>query len=398
MRIAVDATTICDPLGGEGAGIEHYTRAILAYLICAYPEVTFVLAVPNVFNSEAEKRFVPGAKNVRYLRPLFPKVSFFSRHIFLPTILRLFSPVLFCPSGQVPFGWWGKSVITIHDLTILEHPEWFADLGLQDFSTQVIVPRSIKKTDAILTVSEATQSQVERLFPQSAGKTRVIYEGVKKMSQTVEQTKMFPYDREYVLYLGTLEPRKNLVTAIEAFDLFLTNHPEQANQIRFILAGRFGWETAPIEEAANRVNAKWQSMEPQGVVQAVGPVSEEEKWNLLSHASVFFFPSFYEGFGLPILEAMSAGAPVITTAQGALAEIGGDAVLSVDPLDREQMSFAIAQCLFVPEGAEALRKAGREQARKFSWDQAAKETMEAIQQVAAKKKTKKKGIKPLLSG
>ena len=387
MRIAVDATNICDAHGGEGAGIEHYTRSILAHLICAYPEVTFVLAVPEAFTPEITKSFVPGAKNVRYLRPFFPKVPFFSHHIFLPLILRCYSSVLFCPSGQIPFGWFGTSVITVHDLTILEHPEWFADIGPQDFSTHVIVPRSLKKADAVLAVSRATQSQIERLFPQATGKIRVIYEGVRQSLSTIDPIETFPYDREYVLYLGTLEPRKNLMTAIEAFDMFLTNHPEQATHIRFILAGKFGWSVEPIGEAANRVNAKWQFVEPQGVVQALGMVSEEEKWRLLSRASAFLFPSLYEGFGLPVLEAMSAGAPVITTTRGALSEIGGDAVLSVDPLNQEQMSFAIAQCLLVPEGAEVFRKAGKEQAKKFSWEQTAKETMEVLQKVAIRKKT-----------
>lgn len=387
MRIAVDATTICDAQGGEGAGIEHYTRSILAHLICAYPEVTFVLAVPEAFTPEVAKSFVPGAKNVRYLRPFFPKVPFLSHHIFLPLLLRCYSSVLFCPSGQIPFGWLGRSVITVHDLTILEHPEWFADVGSQDFSTRIAVPRSMIKADVILAVSQATQFQIERLFPLAAGKTKVVYEGVRLPPNISKSVEAFPYDREYVLFLGTLEPRKNLVTAIEAFDSFLTNHPEQATHIRFILAGKFGWGVGPIEEAANRMNAKWQFVEPQGVVQALGVVTEEEKWRLLSHASAFLFPSLYEGFGLPILEAMKVGTPVITTTKGALSEVGGDAVLSVDPTDQEQMSFAIAQCLLVPEGAEELRKAGREQAKKFTWEKAAKETMEAIQKVVTKKKT-----------
>ena len=390
MRIAVDATTICDVQGGEGAGIEHYTRSILAHVICAYPEATFVLAVPEAFGEKQEAAFLPGAKNVRYLRPLFSKVPFFSRHMCLPFLLRLFSPILFCPAGQIPFGWRGKAVITVHDLAILEHPEWFADAGAQDFSLRVILPRSMERAQAILAVSSATQKQIEHFFPQSADKVRVIHEGVRKPPALEKSGEEFPYDRDYVLYLGTLEPRKNLVTAIEAFDAFLTLHPEQATLTRFVLAGSFGWGVEPIVEAADRVNAKWQFVEPHGVVQALGKVSEEEKWRLLSHAAAFLFPSLYEGFGLPILEAMSAGVPVITTACGALEEVGGDAVLAVDPLDVEQMSFAIAQCVLVPEGTQALRRAGQEQAKKFSWERAARETMEAILQVMKQKKQKQK--------
>jgi glycosyltransferase involved in cell wall biosynthesis len=248
----------------------------------------------------------------------------------------------------------------------------------------------MERAQAILAVSSATQRQIEHFFPPSIDKVWVIHEGVRKSPISEKPTEEFPYDREYVLYLGTLEPRKNLVTAIEAFDAFLTLHPEQATLARFVLAGAFGWGTEPVVEAADRVNAKWQFVEPHGVVQALGKVSEEEKWRLLSHAAAFLFPSLYEGFGLPILEAMSAGTPVITTACGALGEVGGDAVLAVDPLDVEQMSFAIAQCVLVPEGTQVLRRAGQEQVKKFSWERAARETMEVILQVMKQKKQKQK--------
>ena len=117
------------------------------------------------------------------------------------------------------------------------------------------------------------------------------------------------------------------------------------------------------------------------MAQFLGPVTEEEKWYLLSGASCLFFPSFHEGFGLPILEAMSVGTPVITTACGAIPEVGGDAVIYVDPEDIEAMSFAIAQCVLVPQGAQYLREEGYRRAKSFSWQETAKKTIAVLRSV-----------------
>lgn len=392
MRIAIDGTTLCDKNGGRGAGIEHYTWSIIATMIQRFPEYVFVISVPESFTESHQRQLVGQATNVRFITPILPSVRFLSRHVFLPFRLKLSKPdVLFSPSGQVPWGWFWESVITVHDLAIYEHPEWFSGTGNQDFAIRVVVPNSIEqKSKAIIAVSQATMQQIERLFPSAKGKIKVVYEGVEPIDLLPEElpTDRFPYERDYIFYLGTLEPRKNLPMAMRAFDRFLTEHPEQVQQTRFVLAGKFGWDTKEIEEMANEVNKKWSHEEPDGVIQALGHVSEQEKWLLLAQASAFIFPSHYEGFGLPILEAMQAGVPVITTPCGALSEVGGDAVMYVQPDDIEKMSFAIAQCLLVPDGVNILRVDGLQQARKFTWKKAAEKTMEVLVDVINSSKDK----------
>ena len=387
MRIAIDGTTLCDKQGGRGAGIEHYTWSIVSMLIKQNKEQEFLIVIPEVFSSVLARELTDGATNVRFLKPLFPSITFLSRHVFMPLKVKLFKPdVFFAPSGQVPWGWFWKAVITIHDLAIYEHPEWFAGMGNQDFSTRVIVPNSIeRKSDAIIAVSKATQDQIERIFPAAKGKSKVVYEGIDSIDLDPVDLpeERFPYDRDYIFFLGTIEPRKNLPTAMRAFDRFLSEHPDQVLQTRFILAGNFGWDTREVEETANEINKKWCEYEPDGVVQALGKVSEQEKWLLMAQASAFIFPSFYEGFGLPVLEAMAAGVPVITSNKGALAEIGGDAVMFVEPDDIEKMSLSIAQCLLLPDGANTLRMDGLRQAKKFSWKKAADQTMEILLDVGA---------------
>jgi glycosyltransferase involved in cell wall biosynthesis len=384
MKIALDGTTLCDKQGGRGAGIEHYTWSIIHSILRIPSKNTYLLIVPEVLRKEDLEELLAGTSCVKVLRPLLPKVKFASRHIFLPLKLHLSgADVLFAPAAQAPWGWRGKSVLTIHDLAIYEHPEWFADVKQQDFAINTIVLKSIEEANAFVAVSRATQMQLEQLFPSARGKSRVIYEGVEaKVCKGDAGLDRFPYEKDYLFYLGTLEPRKNLVVAMKAFDRFLENRPEQATQVRFILAGKLGWKWEEIEKTANAINKKWQDADPGGVIQALGHVSEKEKWCLLSRASVFLFPSLYEGFGLPVLEAMSVGVPVICTNKGALAEVGGDVVMYVEPDDIEKIAMQIAQCILLPEGISLMKSEGKEQAKKFTWQKAAEETLEVIEGAA----------------
>lgn len=383
MRIAIDGETLCDETGGVGAGIEHYTWEIVSNLIQQKTDHTFFLFVPSALSLERIRLLVEGAQSkIVVMRPWIPNVSFFSRHIVLPLrFLLCRADLVFSPFGQIPLCWLKRSVLTIHDVAIYEHPEWFASLGNQDFSTRVIVPRSVLRADRLLAVSRTTAERLVRLFPSVAAKTAVVYEGVNvpKGFAFDASSKRFPFDRDVILSLGTIEPRKNLAFAIEAFDLFLRQHPECATTVRFVIAGKKGWGAEDVFRLIEEVNHVWLDLEPEGVIQFLGTVTEEEKWTLLARASVFVFPSFDEGFGLPVLEAMAVGTPVIASRSDAVLEIGGDAVMFVD--DAESFALAMAQCLLLPEGVKMLRQDGLDRAKEFSWEKTAKETLKMIESI-----------------
>jgi len=293
--------------------------------------------------------------------------------------------VVFAPHGQLPVAYKGKSLITVHDVAIFEHPEWFPEN--QDFSTRVVVPRSFDRATAILAVSQSTGHKLQQLFPNTEEKIDVVYEGVSvseayEVLSGMDQTSTrFPYDRDFILFIGTIEPRKNLVQAFRAFHSFLEARPEQAGQIRFVVAGRRGWQTKEVEAELLRINHAWKDVEPHGVIQLLGSVTEQEKWTLLARASGLFYPSLDEGFGLPVLEAMAVGTPVITSNRGALPEVGGDAAIYVDPDNIEAMVFALTQVLLVPEGIRGFMEEGIERVKQFSWDQTAKNTLQHIERV-----------------
>ena len=371
MRIFIDGTTLCGIDGSTGAGIEHYTWSLVRELLRQNElEDQIILFVPQQISKHKQAELLRGAKNVRIIRSQLPLIPFVSRHVFLPfraMLLRI--DVFFSPFGQLPFLWKGKSVITIHDVLIYDHPEWFPEEMVDSFSTRFIVPSSISKASLIICVSKWTEQRLHAHFPETRNKTHVIPEGVELGShKEVEHKGRFPFDRDYVLMLGTIEPRKNLQNAFAAFGHFLETHPEQQQSVRLIVAGKFGWKAQEII----------QSDKSQDSIHFLGPVTEEEKWYLLSRATCLLFPSFEEGFGLPVLEAMSVGTPVITTRRGALEEVGGDVVIYTDPDDTDEMSLAIAQCVLVPEGVQYLREEGYRRAVQFSWGRAASQTLDLI--------------------
>ncbi|MBI4435567.1 glycosyltransferase family 4 protein [Candidatus Uhrbacteria bacterium] len=386
MRIAIDGTTLCAPDGSRGAGIEHYSWSITKALLREGKEHDFFISTPPGLNRVRRQDLLETEARVTLLPSWGPRLSCVSRHAILPLRFMLRRPdVLFSPFGQIPLGWRGKSVVTVHDLAIYEHPEWFP--SQQSFATRVVVPKSLERATQIIAVSSATQHKLHELMSATDGRVQVVHEGVD-LSEAyaalsgAETSVRFPFDREFVLLLGTIEPRKNLLNAFRAFHAFLQSRPEQASQVRFIVAGKKGWHTREIEEELVAINQAWKGAEPNGVIQFLGPVTEEEKWNLLARASCLLYPSWDEGFGLPLLEAMAVGTPVIASNRGALPEVGGDAAVYVDPEDIEAMSFALIQCLLVPEGVREIRELGIARAAEFSWERAAQETMKILEEVA----------------
>lgn len=334
--IAIDGTTLRARDGSPGAGIEHYTRMISSALIEAAPDRT------------------------RVVSPI-GRVPFASRHLTVPLQALLGrANVLFCPSGQIPVGWTGRAAIVVHDLAIYEHPEWFPKPG------SALDARSIRRADVVFAVSEATRAQIGRLFPEAVDKVVVAYPGV------VIPTDARQPRSDMVLFVGTIEPRKNLVNAVAAFDAFLRMNPERAATTRFVLAGKVGWKAEPILEAVAQMNDAWRKKAGGDVVRLFGYVTEEEKSALYAQASCLFFPSLYEGFGLPALEAMAAGCPVVTSSRGALPEVCGDAAIYVDPDDVEQMSLALAQCVLLPEAMGEMVAQAKGRAAQFTWERAAR--------------------------
>ncbi len=307
------------------------------------------------------------------------KIPFIGRHVLLPLVTWLSkADVLVCPANQSPLFWKGKSVVVVHDLCVYEHSEWFPESS-STYSARVgqwLTARSLERANRIVAISEATRVQVGRVFGnEMLEKTVVVYPGVNPVVQSEAKD---PASDDKIVFIGTLEPRKNLPTALAAFDRFLTNYPDRVRTTRFVVAGKIGWKADATLAAIDNVNHRWQDVAGTDVVQYVGSVTEQEKQALFAQASLLLFPSLWEGFGLPVIEAQAAGVPVITSDRGALPEAGGDAAIYVDAVDVESMALAIAQCLLVPEGVAWMKDSGKQNAARFTWSRTASQLVEVI--------------------
>jgi alpha-1,3-rhamnosyl/mannosyltransferase len=266
-------------------------------------------------------------------------------------------------------GWFTRcpTVLVVHDMIAFEHPEWA--LGSAARIERATAGIALRRARAIVTDSDATRRDLVARFPRVAARaTAVPLAADAAFGAPVAAPGHPSLDAPYVLAVGTLEPRKNLEALIAAW---VALDPAVRGDRLLALVGPRGWDDAPILAAARDAGAR-----------LLGRVSDEELRALYAGADAFAYPSRYEGFGLPVLEAMAAGAPVLTSDVSSLPEVAGDAALLVDPADRDAIGAALTRLLTEPELADALRARGRAQAARFSWERTARETLSALRESA----------------
>jgi len=228
----------------------------------------------------------------------------------------------------------------------------------------------LPRFDIIVAVSENTKRDLVELFNIPAEKIKVIYPGAGNLAPArpidLEETqKKYHLPADYFLYVGNLEPRKNVASIILAFDQFLAEHPEY-NSYGLVLAGSKGWKF-------NDVFSAWKSALNKDKIQLLGYVSETEKNCLFARARILIYPSFYEGFGFPVLEAMAAGVPVITSTNSSLPEVAQDAAILINPFNLAEIKAAMLAILASSQLRELLRGKAKLVKDKFKWEQAAQQ-------------------------
>ncbi|MDP2708639.1 MAG: glycosyltransferase family 1 protein [bacterium] len=269
-----------------------------------------------------------------------------------------------------------KSIITIHDLSFLRYPEFFS--ARKNFWHKMVNARKlVKKFDTIVAVSENTKRDIVELCDVDAGKVKVIYSGIGKEYAKITNNqepitkqikKKYILPDKFILYLGTVEPRKNVDGIIKAYNQLRVMSYE-LRDYKLVIAGNRGWKSEKIYQA-------WEQSEFKDDIIFLGYVENEDKIYLYNSASVFVYPSFYEGFGLPPLEAMACGCPVISSYAASLPEVAGDAALPVDPYDINDLAGALAEVLTDENLKNKLIARGLERVKMFSWEKTAKEYLE----------------------
>lgn len=262
----------------------------------------------------------------------------------------------------------GKVLTTIHDLTWLRYPETMDKKNLQRIEKDINY--SIERADRILTVSEFSKQEMVSLLKLPAEKIAVVPCASAEMpggANFAEFAKSYNLDKPYLLYIGNLEPRKNLSRLLQAFDLL---KEELGVPHQLVIAGGSGWCNDKFQQAL-------QKMKHFDDVVQVGYVETVDKRALYENAAVFVFPSLYEGFGIPPLEAMSCGCPVVCAKAASLPEVVGDAAELMEPLSVQSIAAGIWRVIGSEQRSAELVYLGYEQARKYSWDKSA-EQLKAI--------------------
>ena len=363
MRIAF----IADALDFQYAGIHIYTREILKALVAIDTENEYIV----VRGKSGDK--IEGAEEI--IIPVQPNIPGHKRLRLFTNIPRSLvkagADVVVEPSHFGPFNLPKhiKRVTVLHDLTPFLSPDYHV------FSSRLfhrlLMPRVLRRADHVLTVSEHTRRDMIARFPFTEKKSTAILLGrdelfVPKNDKSVLEK--YDIRQPYFLYVGTLEPRKNLNVLVDAYNTF---RKKSGLNYQLVLVGKKGWKIDNLLE-------KIQQSPFQKDIILTGYVAREELPMLYTMSEIFVYPSLYEGFGLPVLEAMSCGARVITSKVSSLPEVGGDAAMYFDPNSPEQLANLMLQLAFDTPLLKILSEKSLAQAQQFSWEKTAKKTLTVL--------------------
>lgn len=391
MRIMLDATAAVR----QGAGVGRFARGLLRGLAACDAQNEYVLLTTGAARFDRGTLATP--RHHRWLSLPVPervaRIAWQRLRLAPPPTLLVGRAAVFVtpdfalpPLGRVP------GILTVHDLSFLIHPEC-ADSGLRRYLSQA-VPRSVRRAAAVIAVSSTTAAALTNLLAVPAERIAVVGNGVDPQFRPADETEQaalpailaerFALSPGYVLTVGTIEPRKNLVRLLQAYAALQREWARRAGSddgVRrpappLVIAGREGWLFEPVFREVARLGLG-------RAVRFLTRASDGDLVALYRGAAAFVYPSLYEGFGIPPLEAMACGVPVAASTGGALPEVLGDAALTFDPLDVAAITSAIERILTdVPLRAELMAR-GQARARRYTWEGAARAALELFERVAA---------------
>lgn len=300
--------------------------------------------------------------------------------ILLPKVLRkLEVDAAIFPKNVVPFFTGCCSYVVIHDLAYFDR-QLNAYPLLDTIYMQTLIPQSVRRATGVFAVSENTKKDIINRTGCEPRKITVTYEAADEIYHPIKDADVlqkvkqkYNLSGDFIMYVGSLSPRKNIVRLLEAFYLIREKVSHD-----LVLTGSKSWKDASVYQTMHRLNLG-------NRIKQVGYVEHEDMPALYNLASAFIYPSLYEGFGLPVLEAMQCGCPVVASSATSIPEVAGDAAILVNPLDTNVLADAIYQVLTDFKLREKLIVLGLERAKKFSWDSCANIMLEVIRQSVVKR-------------
>ena len=371
MRIAINATPLLSPLTGIG----QYTRQLILALNALNVETPLFYA--GGWSHEVRGQPLPGADKLRWLRgrllSIYPGINSLARMIRQQRFdqgVRRFKPALYHDPNFLPFRFDGPTVISAHDISWVRYPETHPGYRVRIMNQRF--PQALEQVDKVITISEFVRGELMEVFGLAPEKVVVtplaadgsFYPRPREEVQALLKDQGLEYG-QYFLTVGTLEPRKNLLLTLNAYarlpEALRRRHP-------LVIVGMMGWQEQQFKE---RLNA----MRLSGQVILTGYVSHSQLVQIYGGAKLFVYPSLYEGFGLPPLEAMASGVPVVISDRASLPEVGGDAALVVSADDPSALAEAMTALVEDPALSQTCIDRGLARAAQFSWQACAEKTI-----------------------
>lgn len=360
-RIGVDAT----PLLGQRSGIGHYTARLLAAQLRTEPEREFLL-----YSNRPLENLEPQLEQATRVPGYLLRSRWLWMQLMLPRLISQTRPDLCHFTNALAPLWINRPyVLSIYDATLFLYSSYHPWTRL--LAIRLMLPLAVRRASAVITISQSARQDLQKILNIPSEKIHVVYgaahpqfEPVTQQAKLAQVRQKYGLPEQFLLYVGTLEPRKNLTRLVKAFGRL----KKMGQPHKLVLAGPWGW-------SMNGFNQQIDKLDLGDSIQMLGYIPDEDLPSLYSLATVFVFPSIYEGFGLPPLEAMACGTPVLSSKNSSLAEICGDAAFLVDPLNEESLLEGLRQLLESKALQLELGEIGRKRAAEFSWERAAKETI-----------------------
>jgi glycosyltransferase involved in cell wall biosynthesis len=370
MIIAVNTRLL---LQGKLEGIGWFTRETLSRITTEHPEHKFIF----IFDRPYAEEFV-FSENVTpiVLSPptRHPFLWFIWFELQIPRILRKYkADLFFSPDGYLSLNTSVRQLAAIHDINFAHRPKDLPWLKAKYYN--YFFPKFARKAKRIVTVSYYSKEDINRTYHIEDDKVDVVYNGVNSAyiptsKELNDETKeKYSGGKDYFLFIGSLHPRKNICGLLRAFDGFRTSVD---SDLKLVIVGESMFKTADIEMT-------YEGMRYKDEVVFTGRLDNDELHNVLGASMALTFVPFFEGFGIPVIEAMNAGVPVICSNTTSLPEVGGNAVLYVDPFSLTQIKDAMIRIYQEKELRESLVEKGFVQRQKFSWDKTAELLWGSIQ-------------------
>lgn len=367
MHIGFDGT----PLLGQRSGVGYYTSRLLGALAELHPNWAYYLYSNRPFNG-----LEPELCHTQKVVGQFSHSRWLWMQLVLPSLIHK-SGVQLCHFTNSLAPLWSNTpfVLTIHDASLFLYSQYHPRSRL--LAMRSLIPLLARRAAAIITVSEQSRTDLQRILKLPNPNLFVIHEAAPATFQPVTQLErqksiiqQYQLPARYILFVGTLEPRKNLYRLVRAF----AQLRQKGFDHHLVLVGSFGWLMDSFLVEIHRLGIE-------KVVHYLGYVPLDVLPTLFSCAELFAFPSLYEGFGLPLLEAMACGTPVLTSNRSATAEVCADAAWLVNPEDEQEIAAGLAHLLSNPAQREELRYKGLARAGQFSWQRAAQETAKVYEYI-----------------